>query len=237
LVHRFLKDPYGRAHTLFSLILALVLSCLWFTYSLSGLLAFFLGIAVLLILNHRNYHWKRLSVLLMLIILLVVSRFDMFSLKIQDAFLDFSRENTVSNENIIFSHKLSDPGFIRLNLWKSTVRLIFASPKNFFLGVGPECFPYEFPFFRLNELNYSSEWDYILNKPHNYYLELIAESGVLSLVSYLGILGFGFLKRHPWASGLLVIFLVTNFFSWPTVVLNLFFWFLLGGLLKYEKGY
>ena len=124
-------------------------------------------------------------------------------------------------------NKLSDPGFIRLELWKSTLRLIFSSPKIFLMGSGPETFPYVFQPFRAEKLNYSSEWDFVFNKPHNYFLEIWSESGIFSLVAFLIIISILFKKSPDILAPLVGAFLITLIFGWSVVPTSLLFWFVL----------
>ncbi len=121
-------------------------------------------------------------------------------------------------------YNLSDSGFIRKGIWEGTVKLWLASPKNFLIGTGPETFPYDFQFFRPASLNYSSEWNFILNKPHNYYLELLAQNGLLGLLIYLAIIIKVLLAKHPVLTPALIGLFVTNIFGWPTVYTALLFW-------------
>lgn len=140
--------------------------------------------------------------------------------------------------NMSSGKQLSDPGFIRLLMWKGTLHLATSSPKNFLIGTGPETFPYTFQKYRPAELNYSSEWEFILNKPHNYYLEVLAETGIVGLFSYLCLLYWGFKNSDREFKASLVGFAVTNFFGWPTVATTLLFWVILANAsLKTEpKG-
>ena len=121
-------------------------------------------------------------------------------------------------------YNISDSGFIRKGIWAGTVKLWLASTKNLLIGTGPETFPYEFQFFRPASLNYSSEWNFILNKPHNYYLELLAQNGLLGLVIYLAIVIKVLLAKHPALTPALVGLFITNIFGWPTVYTTLLFW-------------
>ena len=124
-------------------------------------------------------------------------------------------------------YNLSDSGFIRKGIWEGTVELWLASPKNLLIGIGPEIFPYEFQFFRPASLNYSSEWNFILNKPHNYYLELLTQNGLLGLLIYLAIVVKVLLAKHPVLTPTLIGLFVTNIFGWPTVYTTLLFWIFL----------
>ncbi len=92
------------------------------------------------------------------------------------------------------------------------------------IGTGLETFAYQLPFYRDNSLNYSSEWNYILNKPHNYYLEVFIESGILGLVSYLALLIWSMLQKDKVLVAGLLGFYVSNFFGFPTIYTNLLFW-------------
>lgn len=131
-------------------------------------------------------------------------------------------------------YQLTDSGLIRKGIWEGTIRLWLASSKNFLIGAGPETFPYEFQKFRPLSLNYSSEWNYILNKPHNYYLELLAQNGLVGILIYLVIIIKNLLTKHPALTPALVGLFVTNFFGWPTVSTTLLFWIFLA-LLVIEK--
>ncbi|MFC1722461.1 hypothetical protein ACFL0C_02320, partial [Patescibacteria group bacterium] len=78
--------------------------------------------------------------------------------------------------------------------------------------------------YREDILNYSSEWNYILNKPHNYYLELWSESGIFALIFYL-VLGLRLLKsKNYYLSAGVLGMLITNIFGWPSVTISLIFW-------------
>ncbi len=129
-----------------------------------------------------------------------------------------------SQQTKLAQYNLSDSGFIRKGIWKGTIKLWTASPKNLLIGTGPETFPYEFQFFRPASLNYSSEWNFILNKPHNYYLELLAQNGLLGLLIYLAIVAKVLLAKHPTLTPGLAGLFVINIFGWPTVYATLLFW-------------
>ncbi len=122
------------------------------------------------------------------------------------------------------SYKVSDPGLIRLGLWKGSLGMASSDLRSLVVGRGPETFAYEFPFFREDFLNYSSEWNFILNKPHNYYLEILVESGVLTLVAYLLLIGYTLKSKQHYLVAGLVAFYTSNVFSWPTVSTSLMFW-------------
>lgn len=209
-------------------------SCLWFTYSLSGLLGFMasLGVLVVLFVRKECVSFKNISrilLALLLSVIIAVTNLGIFSARIQDAWTDVKR--VVVSSYVVFAqenpgqYNLSDPGYIREGLWKGSLKLATSSMKNLLIGVGPETFPYQFQQFRPRVLNYSSEWDFVFNKPHNYYIELLVEQGLLGFTTYL-ILVFYMLGRLPKALvPCLVGFLVTNIFGWPVAGTALLFWF------------
>jgi len=206
---------------------------LWFTSSLSGVA----GLLVSFLYLASSYRKKVFNkwVLIGLTVCLIFGAFNYGFIKdrVSDA-LVISTDPT--------SYKVSDPGLIRMGLWQGSLRLSTSSPKNFLVGTGPETFPYQFPFFRPDFLNYSSEWDFILNKPHNFYLEILVESGILALIFYGAIMFKAiFLSEKNGINKFLVAgllgFFATNFFGWPTVYTSLLFWLwlaILGSSIKSE---
>jgi len=222
----------GRGVFLFGVIYLLEFACLWFTYSMSGFLGFLASLFVLFILNRKEFLNKRVFVkavpIVVLSVLIAVLNLGVFRQRVEDILIDvrkvaFASVYALENASAV-SNNLSDPGFIRTGLWEGTLKLATSSPKVLFVGTGPETFPYAFQPFRTKILNYSSEWDFVFNKPHNYYLEILATMGILGLVSY-GILMFKVLRtKHPFLVPSLVSLFVSNIFGWPTVATTLVFW-------------
>ena len=213
--------------------------CFWTTYSLSGILGFLAGVGLICVPylkkgEHKNkLTSEKLGLRVALIVLIsfsiVISNLGLFEAKINDVVTGIKK--SISLVQKVYAqtsdYKVSDPGFIRLELWKSTFNLIDSSPKVFLIGSGPETFPYAFQKFRNLKLNYSSEWDYVFNKPHNYYLETWSESGIFALGIYLVLLHRLFKKTPHFLIPSIAAFAVTNFFGWPVVVTSLLFWFFL----------
>src|SRR3989344_3542176 len=214
-----------RGVFLFGVIYLLEFACLWFTYSISGFLGFSASMIVLFVLNRKEFLNKRVFVKAVPI---AVLNLGVFRQRIEDILIDVRKvafTSVYALENVsAVSNNLSDPGFIRTGLWEGTLKLATSSPKVLLVGTGPETFPYAFQPFRTKILNYSSEWDFVFNKPHNYYLEILATMGILGLVSY-GILMFKVLRtKHPFLVPSLVSLFVSNIFGWPTVATTLVFW-------------
>jgi putative inorganic carbon (HCO3(-)) transporter len=217
-------------------------ACLWFTYSMSGIIGFvavtlvFLFVFIYKKSFTKNSFLKFLSIYLICFII-AVSNLGIFKDRIVDTTKDLERagirtdtvdvsqsetQKVVETQSV--DYKVSDPGFIRFGLWKGSLNLFLSSPKVFLMGVGPETFPYGFQPFRLNSLNYSSEWEFVFNKPHNYYLEVLTELGLLGFIAYLALI-FRLIKKLPvYIIPGFVGFLVTNLFGWPVVATSLLFW-------------
>ncbi len=204
---------------------------MWYSYSLSGLLGFAVAMTALVVLNRKLFkvHLKPVLIISAVVFLISITSLGVFETRVSDTVTDIKKVTFLTTH--VFaqdSHKLADSGFIRTGLWKGTLNLITSNPKIFLIGTGPETFPYAFQPFRPRELNYSSEWDFVFNKPHNYYLELFANTGFLGLLAYL-ILIFKMLRsKHTVIVPSLIALFVSNIFSWPTVATALVFWVFLG---------
>ena len=215
--------------------------CLWVTYSVSGILGFFVGLIFLVMVLVKNkmgngifFKDLKMRVVLMfaISIFIVISNMGTFGKKLNDVFIDLKKQTSVVKRVYAeeSEYKLSDPGFIRFELWKSSFDLIKSSAKVFFIGSGPETFPYAFQPFRNERLNYSSEWDFVFNKPHNYYLEIWSESGIFALAIYLVIIYQALKKSPSFIIPAVVSFAVTNIFGWPNVSTSLLFWIFLSSI-------
>ena len=226
----YLRDKLSR---FWAALFIIGFSGMWFAYSVSGILGFVFGMFVLFaILYFKKMLLKkdliRSVVLLGICLVIALSSPGIFYAKLQDAFNDINKKimQIIPNVYAESQNLVSDPGFIRLGMWEGTVKLIFSFPKVLLIGTGPETFPYAFQKFRPMSVNYSSEWEYVLNKPHNYYLELLAEQGVLGLLSFLLLFGYVVKTSRFWIVPALAVFFATNLFGWPVVSVSLFFWFI-----------
>jgi putative inorganic carbon (hco3(-)) transporter len=130
-------------------------------------------------------------------------------------------------------------GEIRTIVWKGALKVWQRYP---IFGSGVETFAYSYYLDRPLEHNLVSEWDFLYNKAHNEFLNLLATTGIFGLLSYLFLLSSTFwlvfknYKKlnpksyilHPTSqpltlgllSGLLAIS-VSNFFGFSTVMTNL----------------
>lgn len=196
----------------------------WLSFSLSGLLGFLVLVvfSFVYMIVRKKYELRRFGIILAFAVIIGALFPGLFLEKLQDTIVDINK--IVSSSLVVYAegeesagNLVSDTGYIRFGLWDGTLRLIFSSPKIFLVGTGPETFPYSFQLFRPGSLNYSSEWNYVFNKPHNYFLEIWAEQGLIGLVSFFWI-GVFLFKKLDWRyKFVLPPFIVTCFFGWLTV--------------------
>lgn len=123
----------------------------------------------------------------------------------------------------------TDSGKIRKIVWTGALDIWKANP---FFGTGVETFAYAYYKHRPVEHNLTSEWDYLYNKAHNEYLNYLATTGALGLFSYLWMIGLfvWITLRRIYKMSLLSLaliagyasILVSNFFGFSVVIINLF---------------
>lgn len=151
----------------------------------------------------------------------------------------------------------TESGTIRAYVWQGALNAWNSTWKTRLIGTGTETFAFAFYQFRPVGHNTTSEWDFLYNKSHNEYLNYLATTGAFGLGSYLLFIGafcmwfvrahrelFMIRTKHAGTSTLhesahmtdLALFagwislLVTNFFGFSVVVIQLFF-FLIPALL------
>lgn len=127
----------------------------------------------------------------------------------------------------------TDSGEIRKIVWTGAVRVWQRYP---LFGSGLETFAYSYYKDRPIEHNLVSEWDFLYNKAHNEFLNILATAGLVGLVTYVLVLAWTCitaLKKlvHPatsvvdatlliaLVSGLLAVS-VSNFFGFSTVMVQ-----------------
>lgn len=182
--------------SLFFVLYFLFFLCLIFTNSKSAILAFWLGLIVfsLLILFLQRNLWKKLSLLWLttLIIYLLLGSKTYSYIKKAPLWLNiFSTKPTVTpspiKQNIskppIFISESSD---IRKVVWRGAIEIWKNHP---LFGSGVETFAYAYYQFRPVEHNLLSEWDFLYNKAHNEFLNILACQGTVGIITYLLLIG------------------------------------------------
>jgi len=221
------RTKFQIIKTSWFLISVLFFITLLFTKSKSGLLAFgvesiiFLGI---IFWKSKLKFWKEfLTLNLSFIILFFV--FSPFTL---------DRSPSIVSDAPALETGGTNSGQIRKSVWKGAVNIWKNHP---LLGTGPETFAYSFQMYKPIEHNLTSEWDFIYNKAHNEYLNYLATTGTLGLISYLALiftsiaLITNYFKKHSGIKKGLKIailsgyvgILITNFFGFSVVFTSLMF--------------
>ncbi len=134
---------------------------------------------------------------------------------------------------------ITSSGDIRKIVWKGALDLWKNYP---IFGTGVETFAYSYYWTRPVEHNLTSEWDYLYNKAHNEYINYLATTGLVGLLTYLSIiitvLIVLFINHKskffiPLISSYITI-LITNSAGFSVVITSLFF-FLLPALLNPQQ--
>lgn len=144
----------------------------------------------------------------------------------------------VQNTGTVLEFGGTESGTIRKIVWQGALDIWKRYP---IFGTGVETFAYSYYFARPLAHNLTSEWDFIYNKAHNEYLNYLANSGSVGILSYLLMVGFAVyllfknsLKQNEneistfliaYTAGYLSI-LVTNFFGFSVVPVQLIFFLL-----------
>lgn len=126
---------------------------------------------------------------------------------------------------------ISESGDIRKIVWQGAIDVWKDSP---IFGTGVETFGYSYYWHRPRAHNDVSEWDLLYNKAHNEYLTILANTGLVGLVTYLGLIAVFLIwvfqqviaKKSYLIIALLagyVSILITNFFGFSVVPVNLLF--------------
>ncbi len=225
---------------LFILFPSLFFAGLLFTKSRSGILGLGVGLAVFAIFylyqhrqNLKNSLTKPLLVLLSSLALLALF-FGLPFAQTQNYSLEKIFTNRASTVNRQPSAPL-DPGVrisessdIRNIVWAGALKVWQRYP---IFGSGVETFGYSYYKDRPVEHNMVSEWDFLYNKAHNEFLNILATTGLVGMLAYLSILAvftwwFTKAKKDPLNIGLYAAYisiLVTNFFGFSVVIIGLFF--------------
>lgn len=232
------------------ILFLLQFTAFWFTYSLSGIVGLVAALIIFAIFSRKlilnNIKKALIFPVIMLMVVLIFpgpvgerlkNTKDQLTTRLT---IQVKAQETQEAEKLTpVNRPTNDTTSIRLILWKGTLKLWLSSPKLFLIGSGPETFAYSFLPFRPEQLNNTSEWDFLYNKAHNEYLNMLATTGILGLVSYLAILKIALKRQEEDLSSALAAGLVgvsiAVFFGFHVVTTNLYSWIFLAVLWKREK--
>ncbi len=174
-------------------------TCLIFTKSRSGILAILVGYFVFWFLTIvkaiKTKRIKKISrpffattiVYLFLVFIFGSPWTPSLESKIKPTVPDATKRSVTS----ILESTSRGSGQIRKIVWGGAIRIWKAYPLT---GSGVETFAFAYPKFRSQQHNLTAEWDYIYNKAHNEYLNILANNGAIGLSTYLILITFSILQ-------------------------------------------
>jgi len=121
--------------------------------------------------------------------------------------------------------------------WFVGLKAATENVKSVFLGSGIGTFHYDFAKFKPLSFNQNVLWQIRIDRPGNYFAEVLGTTGFLGIISYLLLIGlsllisFLFLGKSKKGMLLLMLFLailVSQFFYYQNAVLAFTFWLVLG---------
>jgi len=248
---RTIKNKSWFPHLIWIGLLASLVMAELFTKSRSG----FLGLVVTILLlgsgwlfqAYRQKNYRLFWPIPLTIILVMLIFGTPFSPGASDWISSMSDQSSITSPTISFTTEQSEiggteSGEIRKIVWQGALKVWQRYP---WFGSGVETFAYSYYLDRPQAHNLVSEWDFLYNKAHNEFLNYLATTGLIGLLSYLFLMVSAsliaikiFLKHNSTANqpdnllaGALLAGLaglsVTNFFGFSTVTVSLlmFSWF------------
>ncbi|HWA51624.1 MAG TPA: O-antigen ligase family protein [Patescibacteria group bacterium] len=190
-------------------------ACILFTKSRSGLLGLAAASFIFGIYYFKKY-WKQLII----IGVLFLSAILIFGTDITPSIFQLAQHKQVV-QTTDTSEGGTESGAIREIVWKGALQIAEHYP---IFGTGVETFGYSYWQYRPIEHNTTSEWDYLYNKAHNEYLNFLANTGAVGLITYLIFIGvciYTLRKNIALLAGFISI-LITNFFGFSVVIISVF---------------
>jgi len=189
------KLEIGNFFSIYSFTLLLFVACLFFTKSRSGIPAALMGLAFfcLLLALPKIISLKKAHLLLVaaLAVFIFAGSFLGLLKKFPTAAGDIRYIFSLNQQANITPQKPfeagSTSGDIRKVVWRGAFNIFLAYP---LFGSGVETFAYSYYQFRPAQHNLLSEWDFLYNKAHNEYFNLLATTGAVGLGSYLLLIGW-----------------------------------------------
>ena len=209
---------YNKNRKVWYIIYFFALSVLLFyTYSLSSFISLCILLLIFFVLFFRHNKRVFTPIIIMLILFsVVVYIYTSFGVRIKEQVYGLLNLNERTYTN--------DTAKIRLILWAESFKQTVSSSK-FFLGSGIANYAYSFN--RPAILNNTSEWRLVFTRPHNYFVEVFFEGGILllALYFYLLIKSFFHFKKNP-NHFLPLLSLINAFFLWfPAYIFYIFYLF------------
>jgi len=182
------------------------------TASISSLICLFIGMIFL----KDSLKKINLKIVGFIILVLMLSLFlvgQVFIFKIQDTYNQLFKPN----QTII-----SDSFLIRTKIWSGSIEIFKNNPQILFLGIGPNNFSYWFEKNREYSMQGLSEENFLYDKPHNYFLEILLNYGFLYLILFLFMIYKGLQenKNYYYLIAPIIFFI---FFNWLDIYFKIIF--------------
>ena len=191
-----MKQYKSKKITLYYLLFAVYFLCLIFTNSKSAILAFW--ICFILFISLILYTNKKLIKIALPFLLLTILIYSLLGQKtysyIKKApnWVKIFTGNTVVNPSsankpeLNYKPSISESSEIRKVVWKGAINIWKHYPV---FGSGVETFGYAYYNHRPVEHNLLSEWDFLYNRAHNEFLNILACQGLVGITTYLFLIG------------------------------------------------
>ena len=166
-----------------------------------------------------------------------------------DSISALSTTPSSSKPSLVYVGGVTESLDIRKIVWEGALELGIQYP---LFGTGVETFGYAYYSVRPQSHNMTSEWDYLYNKAHNEYLNLLATTGWIGLGTFLTMLAWMiiFLIRKLWSNrsdiqsvifylslfGIACSIIITNFFGFSITVINVYWYLLIAWLAIYNES-
>ncbi len=245
------KSILNRNNLIFVGLTLLIFITILFTRSRSSYLGIVFG---LILFASFKFNFKKIAILLFIFLISIfIFKTGINSI---DKFINFEKNKSgeaVVKEKNSADYLVTESFDIRKIVWKGAWKLGLKYP---LFGSGVETFAYSYYFTRPQEHNLTSEWDFIYNKAHNEYLNYLATTGFVGLLSYLFLIGSVFyilikaiINEKDKNNKLIYIVLLasyitilaSNFFGFSTTTINLFFYlipaFIGAKIIKEQKEF
>jgi tetratricopeptide (TPR) repeat protein len=227
----FSQKQTGWQKKFWLVAVGVMLLVLWFTKSRSGLVAASAAGLTWAALQYRQVWWRKLRATLRSRWLRLAAGVGALVLLIAGGVLIGRAIPAAEGGESFDLSQGTESGSIRLIVWRGAIKVWQRYP---LLGSGPGTFAYSYYQDRPVEHNLVSEWNFLYNKAHNEFLNYLAETGLVGLLTYLVFLGGLFyllqqqLPKNSQQASLaqavtasLVGLTVAHFFGFSTVTSNL----------------
>lgn len=224
----FLSTIYHLSSTIYFLALL-------FTKSKSGIIACIFSLFIYFIfkllsdIKNKNLFVNRKSYILFFV-------FIILSLLVSNPIKDklFPKKSTINDlpSNNLLITPSED---IRKIVWRGAFDLWKQYP---IFGTGVETFAYSYYWTRPTEHNLTSEWEFLYNKAHNEYLNFLATTGIVGLITYLFLITtilIKTLKEKDFFCSILAL-LITNLVGFSVVTTSLLLFLLPALTLEYKTS-